>query len=625
MLQNLNARIQGWFAWIIISLVALTFALFGVEHYMQSRAANLAKAEVNGSTISLRDFELYYRRNQRMNESTELDSIAEQKRKQEMVDQMIMQNLMIQSALSNGFYITSNQAISQIQAIPQFQKEGHFSVDRYQQALSNALFTPASFQAEVRDELLVNQQRFAFSSTAFSLPSELEQFVKLYQQTRDYDYLVIPYQSFVQQVKIDDREIEAYYQQHHDSFKTPEQVAIEYVRLSMPDVREKVKVSEEDVKRYYDENKSNFVTPAKWHVAHILLSVPSNATATQQQEIEQKANQIYQSLKKSPTQFEQFVKTESDDKISVMKAGVLPWIVAGQSEFDKVLVDLTTIGAISAPAKTTQGYEIFKLIGYKPAQVQPFDAVKANIKNQLALDEVQAQYSRALEQLSDLAYQTPDSLTPIAQALNLTIQRTAPFSREGGQEDIAKNKKILQSAFSREILEQGNNSEPVQLDNETVVVLRLTKHLPASEKTLSEVKADISALLRKSKAELEAKQLGQKLLALKNNSNIEKQVLDENHLKWQRALNVERNTKAVPHGINHAAFELGRVGSLAGEPLSNGDFVLIKLTQIHEGKLSELNPEQRASLRQNIAISHGALDYDLYQKALLGQATIIRY
>lgn len=496
---------------------------------------------------------------------------------------------------------------------------------RYQQALSNALFTHESFQTEVRDELLSNQQRFAFSGTAFVLPFELDQFVKLYNQTRDYDYLVIPYQPFAQHVKIDDNAIEAYYQQHHDSYKTPEKVAVEYVRLSMSDIREQVNVSENQVKHYYKENKSNYFTPAKWRVAHILFALPANATPTQQQQIEQKANQTYQSLKKSPIQFEQLAKTQSDDKISAMNAGVLPWIVAGQSEFDKALVDLTTVGEISAPQKTGQGYEIFKLIAYKPAKLKPFDDVKQDIKNQLVLDAVQTQYSRALEQLSDLAYQTPDTLAPVAQALHLTIQQTEPFSREGGQVDLTKNKNVLQTAFSREILSQGNNSEPLQLDNESVVVLRVAKHLPASEKTLNEVKAEIRALLVKNQAELDAKQLGEALLGMKDNKTKEKELLDKNNLQWKNALKVSRETKVVPESINQVAFKLGRIGSLAGDSLSNGDFVLIRLTQIHEGKLSELNQEQVASLTQNIESSRGVLDYDLYKKALLSQASIIRY
>lgn len=625
MLEKLNSRIQGWFAWLIISVIALTFALFGIEHYVQSRSANLAKAEVNGHAITIRDFDLYYRRNQRLHDASELSAAAEKQRKQEMVEQMILQNLTIQSAIDSGFYVSNNQAIAQIQAIPQFQEEGRFSLGRYQQALSNALFTAESFQTEVRDELLSNQERFAFSATAFALPYELEQFVKLYNQTRDYHYLVIPYQAFVQHVKIDDKAIKAYYQQHHDTFKSPEKVAIEYVSLSMPVMREKIKISDAQVKRYYDDNKSNYVTPAKWHVSHILFAFPAHATLDQQQQVEQKANQAYALLNKTPAQFEALAKTQSDDKISAMKAGVLPWIVAGQSEFDKALVDLTTVDEISAPIKTAQGYEIFKLMAYKPAQLKPFDTVKQDIKNQLVLDSVQTAYSRALEQLSDLAYQSPDTLQPLAEALQLTIQQTESFSREGGQTDLTRNKNLLQTAFSPEVVSQGNNSEPVQIDNETVVVVRLAKHMPASEQPLSEVKAEIKALLEKQQAVLDAKKLGERLLALHDQQSKAQALLSAHHLGWKDVHKATRNSDKGSDEINRLAFQIARVGAASGDTLNNGDFVLVKLTQMSEGQSRDLTPTQTARLIQNIEATHGAVDYDLYKKALFNQASIARY
>ena len=49
---------------------------------------------------------------------------------------------------------------------------------------------------------------------------------------------------------------------------------------------------------------------------------------------------------------------------------------------------------------------------------------------------------------------------------------------------LTKNKQVINSAFSHDVLELGNNSEPVQLDNDSVVVLRVNKHIPAKEQSL---------------------------------------------------------------------------------------------------------------------------------------------
>ena len=625
MLQKLNERIQGIVAWVVIILISGTFALFGVEYYMQSRGASLAKAEVNGQPISMRDFDLNYRRLQQQNETSEPTVIAETKRKQDLLNEMIKQRVAANAAFSSGLNVTAAQTITAIQSIPQFQQEGHFSNARYQQGLNNASFTPESFQKEVQQELLLNQQRFAFSGTAFALPYELKQFVTLSMQSRDFDYLVIPYQQLAKDIKVDDKTINTYYQENQQSFKTSEKVIIEYVRLSMRDIREKTKISEDQLQRYYDENKSSYYTPAEWHVAHIFFAMPANATPEQQKQVEQKAEGVSNTLKSKPNQFDQLVKTQSDDKLSVVQSGVLPWIVAGQSEFDKTLVDLKKVGEISNPVKTSRGYEIFKLVAFKPAALKSFDSVKQAISEQLILDRVQTEYSHTLEQLSDLAYQTPDSLMPIAEKLHLTIQTSEPFSRDDGKTAVSKNQHVIQAAFSPQIIDQGDNSEPLQVDNDTVIVLRLSKHIPAAEKSLPEVKLTIEALLVKKKAELDAQMLGQYLLDNKNDGSKQKALLDEHHLKWQSAQKITRESKVPSDAVNHIAFQLGRIGSLVGDSMGNGDFVVIRLTRINEGQLTQLNKQQQLDLAKKIATSHGELDFDLYMKELMSNAKIVRY
>lgn len=625
MLQKLNERIQGLIAWVVIILISGMFALFGIEYYMQSRSATTAKAEVNGQAINTRDFELNDRRLQQQHSPSELTAAAEANRKQALLNEMIKQTVATQAALASGLNVSVAQTINAIQSIPQFQQDGHFSVNRYQQGLNNASFTPDSFQREVQQELLLKQQQFAFADTAFALPYELKQYVTLSMQTRDYDYLVIPTQQFAQHITIDDKAINAYYQQHHEAFKTPEKVSIEYVRLSMHDIREKTNISDEQLRHYYDDNKSSYYTPAEWHVAHIFFAIPAGASIEQQKQIEQKALDASKTLKTSPSQFNQLVKTQSDDKLSVADAGVLPWIVAGQSEFDKTLVDLKTVGEISEPVKTSRGYEIFKLLASKPAELKPFDSVKKAIQEQLVLDKVQTEYSRMLEQLSDLAYQTPDSLEPIAAQLHLTIQKSEPFSREGGEAGVTKNSQVIQAAFSPQIINQGDNSEPLQVDNDTVIVLRLAQHIPAAEKTLSQVKSTIEALLVKQQADNDAKELGQTLLKLQHQDSEQKKLIDQHHLQWQNARKIPREDKTVPDGVNSLAFQSGRMGSLVGDSMSNGDFVLVRLTKINDGQLAQLDKKQQSHLLKQIAASHGSLDFELYMNELMSKAKIVRY
>ncbi len=625
MLQKLNERIQGVVAWVIIVLIAITFTLFGIDYYIQSRHETNAQVEVNGQPISKQAFDLNYRRTRQMRDPALMTAALENQLKQQVMDEMIMSRVSMQAARANGFDVDDALANAAILSIPQFQQDGHFSKDRYQQALNGALFTPESFQKEVSQGMLINQQRFAFIGTSFALPSEINQFVKLYMQTRDYDYVTIPALRFMNQEKVSSEEVSAYYQKHQKEFLTPEKVSVDYIRLSMADIKATIKISDQQVQRYYEENQSNYYTPAQWKVAHILFAVPSDISDDEKQRIKQHAEETYSALQKDPTKFDEDAKAISDDKISAVKGGVLPWIVAGQSKLDKTLIGLTSPGQISTPAQTEHGYEIFKLIGYKASKVKPLDDVKAEINDQLLADLGQAEYAQKLEKLSDLSYQTPDSLLPVADALKLTVQQSLPFSRLGGDDKLSKNKQIISAAFSHDVLELGNNSEPVQQDNESVIVLRVNKHLPAVESTLDEVKPVILEKLALSKAKEEARQLGKVLLGANQQLNEQNKLMDESKLHWLVISEAARDSDKSAEAINSMAFNLALVDAEEGRSLDNGDYVIVHLKKINDGKLATHDKEQVASITQQIEANFGMMDYDLYLNNLMSKATIVKH
>lgn len=625
MLQKLNERIQGVVAWVVIVLVAVTFTLFGIDYYIQSRQDAAVQVEVNGQAITKQAFELNYRRTRQMRDPAQMTMARENQLKQQVIDEMIVNSVSMQAARANGFEVNPAQANAAILSIPQFQEDGHFSADRYQQALNGALFTPESFQTEVRQGMLLNQQRFAFMGTAFALPTEIQQFVKLYMQTRDYDYMQIPALRFIKQTNVSSQEIEAYYQQHKKEFLTPELVSVDFIHLSLSEIKAKTHLSQEQVKRYYDENQNNYYSPAQWQVAHILLAASADASVAERHAVKEKAEGIYQLLQKDPHRFDELMNSLSDDKISVKQGGVLPWVVAGQSEFDKALLNLTTPGQILPPVKAKHGYEIFKLLAYKPAEVKPLAEVEAQIREQLLVERAQADYAQALEKLSDLSYQTPDSLTPVGDALKLVVQESPPFSRQGGVSLLTKNKQVINAAFSHDVLDLGNNSEPIPLDNDSVIVLRVRKHIKATEKSLAEMKPIIAEKLSFKKAEAEAHQLGQSLLANYQNTLERDKLIDANHLQWHEVLKSSRDGDTAPSDINEVAFELPREGTELGRVLGSGDFVIVHLKKISDGNIDDLDKEQIASITQQIESSYGMMDYDLYVSGLLKQAKIVKH
>ncbi|HAT7071958.1 TPA: peptidylprolyl isomerase [Legionella pneumophila] len=623
MLQKLNEHIQGVVAWLVIILIAITFTLFGVDYYFQSRQISDAKVIVNDKPITMQAFETNYRRTRAQQDLPQMTAADEKNLQNQVLNQMITNEVSIQAARKYGFEVSPDQANAAIVQIPQFQEDGHFSAQRYQQALSGALFTPETFQNEVRQGMLLNQQRFAFMGTSFALSDEIKRFVRLYMQTRDYDYLTVPSDRFEQQAKISEDDIKSYYNQHHKKFMTSEQVTLDYVLLSMHDIKSQIKISPDEIKSYYEENKSNYLTPAQWRVAHILFAVPENATKEEQDSIKQKADEVYSDLKKHPQQFDKYVASKSDDKLSIANKGILPWITGGQNEYDRVLSNLTKPGQISMPVQTKYGYEIFKLIAYKPVTTKSLQEVENIIKDQLTTDMAQAKYAQVLEQLTDLSYQTPDSLDPVLDSLQLKIQHTEPFSRDGGKQAITKNKQVIHAAFSTDVLELGNNSEPIQIDNDSVIVLRVKKHIPSREQTLDEVRDQIKKILAKQYGDAKAKKIGSSLLNPVEDKQ-QQELIANNQFEWHSVENASRDSDKANSLINDLAFNLLRPESRDGVILDNGDYVVVKLKRINDGKLSSLDQEQRDSLIQQIEASYGMMDYDLYVNNLFHHAKIER-
>jgi peptidyl-prolyl cis-trans isomerase D len=621
MLQKLNERIQGVVAWLVVILIGITFTLFGVDYYLQSRQTTNSKVVVNDHPLTLQEFDTNYRRARSMQEIEQMTASDEKKIQNQVLEQMITNEVLVQAAHKNGFDVTTDQANAAILNIPQFQEDGRFSAEKYQQALSAALFTQTSFQNEVKQGMLINQQRFTFMGSSFALPDEIERFVSLYMQSRDYDYLTVPASGFKKDMHVSPASIADYYKKNKKAFMTPEQVSLQYVTLSMHDIKDKINVSSDDIKRYYDDNQSNYLTPARWQVAHILFAVPENSTNTDLEQIQKKANDAYKLLQSKPGQFDHLVSTVSDDKLSVADKGVLPWINAGQNDYNKILSNLNKPGEISHPEKTKHGYEIFKLIAYKPVSIKPLSAVETTIKEQLVAETAQNQYTQALEQLTDLSYQSPDSLETVADALKLKIEKTQPFSRAGGMDNITKTKQVINTAFSNDVLDLGNNSEPIQLDNDSVVVVRVDGHWAKKEQTLETVSEQINKILVKKMADSKAKEVGVSLLNPIEDKQ-QKKFINSNHLSWKTVVNSTRDNDSEKTEINDMAFNLIRPESRNGLVLPNGDYVVVRLKQINDGKLSTLDREQQDSLVQQIEASYGMLDYDLYVKSLVNRAQI---
>jgi peptidyl-prolyl cis-trans isomerase D len=295
----------------------------------------------------------------------------------------------------------------------------------------------------------------------------------------------------------------------------------------------------------------------------------------------------------------------------------LPWLTLGQSPFDNVLLTLNHVGQVALPFKTSKGYELFKVVQYTPEEVKSFTQVKEVIRTQLLTEKAQANYAKVLESLGELSYQSPDTLEPVSQALKLPILHTLPISKEGGSDSMTQNPELLKAAFSSDVKSLGNNSEPIQINPSTVVVIRVQKRFPPHPESFQSVqnRVENELLIQQAKKQVEA--LGLKII--KGSATLPKS------LAWQSVLNEAREGETKHSPIRDVAFTISQNKQVVGAFLMNGDYMLVRLDGVHAGKYQSLDQEQQHALMHQLESAYGAIDYNLYMRELVETASIKRY
>ncbi len=87
MLHSIREKAKGWFAWVIVILISVPFALWGIGSYI-TPDANPAVAMVDESKISIYEFQNALQREQQQLESKS-QNIDEKFLKQTVLDRLI--------------------------------------------------------------------------------------------------------------------------------------------------------------------------------------------------------------------------------------------------------------------------------------------------------------------------------------------------------------------------------------------------------------------------------------------------------------------------------------------------------------------------------------------------------
>lgn len=178
------------------------------------------------------------------------------------------------------------------------------------------------------------------------------------------------------------------------------------------------KVEESEARKYYDQLKQNIGPDGLIRVAHIFIQIPQKASQDQIDKAKNKIDSINKEIQ-SGGSFGELAMKFSDDKMSSIRGGELPWLARKQTikEFEDVAFKLKP-GEISQPFLSPLGYHIVRMLEQK--QLEPYDTLRTNILKYLESKGLQ---DKLADQVLDSMVQASNQSLTVAQVLDRETDR----------------------------------------------------------------------------------------------------------------------------------------------------------------------------------------------------------
>ncbi len=560
MLQQIRDRTSGLVAGFIVALLVVPFAFFGIDSF-QGGGGDPVVAKVGGQKIHDSQFrrqfdQRYQQLVQLMGENFRADMFDQKRLRASVLNDMTQETMLRQYTEAEGYVADDATLFKTISAEQAFQRDGKFNTEAYREALSRVGLTPDRYESQLRDSIEMNQMRSAIVDTAFAADVEVQQMVRLMNETRTLQYAMFELARFRDRVTVTDEQVQARYDETKTQYMAPERIKLAYVELALDSLPEAAAPADDVLKVLYEAEKAGrFTTQEERKASHILISFGADKDAARS-----KAEGIAKQLA-AGGDFARLAAENSEDPGSKGVGGDLGWVRRGQmvKTFEDSLFGLKE-KQLSGPVESEFGWHIIKLDALKASTVRTLEEpeVRQELTTLFQNRERQTRFQEKSDQLEQLAFENTASLDPVAEALDLKVETTDWFVRGGQGAGIAANPAVVAAAFSTEVLKDGENSKPLAVGDNRVAVIRKAEYEAPRQKPLDEVKDAVrGALVDEAARKLIAQEASEVLNAVRGGTDFQ-EIVSAKGAELRNPGAVRRDDKSVVSKVLGAAFKLAR-------------------------------------------------------------------
>ena len=593
---------------VILGLMTIPFAIWGIESYTRVATGKDAVAKVNGLEITQRELD------EQMNAQLEqvrrafgaqIDPAAldTPEARRAVLEGLIAQRLVASEAARRHLFMPKAAVIDAIAQAPEFQEDGRFSEARFVAYVASRNTTAEAYVAELQTQLPIARLVNAVADAAIGPRTVAARIAALEAQKRDVSEVRIPAAQFLGQVKVDEAQARQYYDANPGDFRSPERVRAEYLMLTADSLVKADPVTEADIKAAYEQRASQYKVPESRSASHILVKTRDEA------------EKILAELKKSPGRFAELAKKQSQDPGSAERGGDLGNVTVDSLASDRLAKAVFEMKQGETRVVESEfGFHVVRVTAVQGGRARSLDEVRKELAAELTKQKGARKFAEAAEAFSNTVYEQPDSLQPAAEKFKLPIQTTGWITRSARQELGAfDNPKLLAALFSADALQNKRNTDAVLVAPGVLVAARVVEHKPETQLSFDEVKAPVAEMLRRrAAADLARKDGEAKLAALREGKDA--------GVKWSAAKTVSRrDAQGLPQDVlqRAVAADASKLPAFVGVPSPEG-YLLLRISKVIDAEVKE--PDAQTAARINAA--YGRSQYEAFVGSLRARADV---
>lgn len=576
MLTALRASAKSWLAKLLIALLVVSFAIWGISDVFTGFGADTV-AEAGDTEIDAVTFQRDYRNVvQRMSQQTGRGITPAQSRAmglpRQVLGELVTEALLIDAADGFGVGVSDEALAAAIREMEPFQgPDGNFDRARFERLIAQAGYTEEAF-LETERRRLVREQLASGLVGGVTAPEPWLRAVNAFQnEARTVAFVRLTRDAVGPIPDPTPSELQAFFEENRGDFQAPEYRAVSMIDLKPETLAEPETIPEEEVRRAYERSDA-YGEPERRRVLQIVFDDSARAR-------------------------EALRRVEGDEAFTDVVADLgrsMADVDLGMVDRGEIVDPAVAEAAFAMDAGGTRlvdgrfGPVLVRVEAIEEARKRPFEQVEAELRRELAIE-------RAAEEVVDLydpiedAFAGGATVREVADRFDLPLRTIEAIDRNGrtpdGEivRDLPASNELLAGVFDTDV---GVENAPIDVSRTHYVWYRVTDVIPARDRTLDEVRGEVVAAWTAERIRRELDSLADDV-ARRLRAGEDAAAIAED-LPGATAATTEPFSRADPSGrgdLPQAAVEAafaGPQGHVADVVAGNGDHVVLEVVSVSQ-------------------------------------------